>query len=1512
MNFSKIIVEISLLWFLMTAIHVSAQVDTISLTLSNLAEQKQVIGFEENKGQMADENNLPIPDVFFKVEVPGINIWVTTKGLTYQFFTIHREHLTLKNGEPKLNDEGIQERKKSLKWHRVDMILKGASILKENIITENNLTQGAISYYQGYCPSGIFNIQKYGKITIKEVYPGIDWVLYTSDSGGLKHDFIVHPESDPKKIQLIYEGSGDIKIHDDYLTFNNEFGEINEGKLICYQEGKNNSIEANYEFSKNNSLTYLGALSAQDKTLFTDENEHTFSYQLTINLGSYNRDKDLTIDPELVWGTMYGGNSIEGFMSMDTDPMGNVYVTGYTASSNFPLKNSGAFFQGTTGFSNSAIIIKFNSNGNRIWATYYGGGFFDVGNSIACDLLGNVYVTGKTSSINFPTQDAGTFIQPVYGGGGMNVFDAFILKFDNAGNREWATFFGGSGNDIGNSITNDTQGNVILTGSTASTNFPILNASQPSFAGGSGTDVFLAKFDDLGNQLWSTYMGGTKKDAGLAITTDSNNNIFLTGNARSTNFPLQNNNTYYQSAYGGGLNDLFISKIDALGNVLWSTYFGGSDNDSNPSIVVDNFDNVLLTGQTKSNDFPLLDAGSFFQATIPGPGHDIFILKFDNIGTLLSSTLYGGNRNDIHSTFDNIAVDNCNNVFVSFETKSTNILMANPGSCHYFDGTHAGAVSTSDNFIAQFDLNGDLVWSSYIGSFKNDVRSPIAIDNNNSLFMGGEFMLYNPGQGGSLPLQNPGGGAYFDGTPNGNDDSFILKFSQPIITSTMSQTNVTSCFPCDGSATVNLSCGLPPYSYLWSNGVQIVDTASATCTIGNLCSGNYSVIINSNCAQVDTLYFTITGSSTIDTTISASICQGDSIIIGGQYQFNAGVYYDTLYVVGGCDSVTITNLSINPSQNASFSYNGNTWCTLAGIQNPTINGLTGGVFGVQQAGISLDSMNGDINPANSISGVYNISYTTSGMCPGTSTVQITITPPPLAVFNYGVFCQNDPNPLPNFLNGGVNGLFSSTSNLSIDSLTGLINLNTSTPGQYTVNNAVTNLGCPTVSYSNQITINELPNAVISSSSIFCVEDTIPNIEINFTSGIGNWLINYNLNGVPTLDSTSSSPLIILGQLGTYNSFSIIDGNGCINNIVGQTILDTFPTSSVQANPDYTFCESDLSFIQAFTTNATGSSISWSNISGQDLGFGLSGLGDIDNFISLNGTSSSESAIIIVESLTINGCIGIPDTFLITINPTPLVSFTGNPLSGCEPLEIEFTNTSLTQSQTCEWNFGDGNFSYGCGVVNNTYLTGNFDVSLTITSIEGCQGTITYPQYVTVTSPPTASFSFSPNTISTENPTVQFMNNSTNADNYLWEFQNGNIISTEENPLYEFPDLAGDYYTTLWAFSANGLCKDSIQQLITIHEKPLFYIPNVFTPDGNSFNEIFQPIFTSGFDPYDFHLTIFNRWGEVVFESYNASLGWNGLYGDRLVEDGVYIWSINFKESMSDRHHQIKGHVSVLK
>ncbi|CAG7580854.1 MAG: putative gliding motility-associated protein [uncultured marine phage] len=278
----------------------------------------------------------------------------------------------------------------------------------------------------------------------------------------------------------------------------------------------------------------------------------------------------------------------------------------------------------------------------------------------------------------------------------------------------------------------------------------------------------------------------------------------------------------------------------------------------------------------------------------------------------------------------------------------------------------------------------------------------------------------------------------------------------------------------------------------------------------------------------------------------------------------------------------------------------------------------------------------------------------------------------------------------------------------------------------------------------------------------------------------------------------------------------------------------------------------------------------------------------------------------------NGCSNT-DFLTVTAITNPVVSFIADTVIGCEPFTVEFTNLSVPSGSECVWTFGDGTTGSGCSTVSHTYGDGTFDVTLEVTIAGGCYGSATYNDYIEVVEQPIASFGFSTTDLNIEDPFVLLNNNSLNSDTYTWNFGDGSPYSNVENPSHTFPDLPNaSYYVTLTAENYLG-CYDTLSKIIIVDDVITFYVPNAFTPDGDEYNDVFQPVFTSGFEPNDFHLTIFNRWGEIVFESYDASMPWDGTYGDSgIKENEVFIWQIEFQETMSDKKHKHRGHVTVLK
>lgn len=307
----------------------------------------------------------------------------------------------------------------------------------------------------------------------------------------------------------------------------------------------------------------------------------------------------------LVYSTYLGGGGSDYGLDVAVDASQNAYVTGQT-SGNFPVYNTAAYLinQGIDPRGSDAFVTKFNATGGLVSSGYFGGGLSETGTGIAVDGLGTVYLVGNTSTnLLFASSNAS---QQAYGGNG----DAFVAKLDPTGVCIWCTYLGGSGFEHGKDIAVDGSGNVYVTGETQSTDFPTTNASQGSNAG--SAEAFVAKFSTTGTRLYSTYLGGGNYDTGNGIAADAAGNAYVTGQTASADFPILNAS---QPTYGGttvaGSNidrgDAFVTKLNAAGARLYSTYLGGDAADKGYGIAVDTAGNAYVTGETWSGNFPLVN-----------------------------------------------------------------------------------------------------------------------------------------------------------------------------------------------------------------------------------------------------------------------------------------------------------------------------------------------------------------------------------------------------------------------------------------------------------------------------------------------------------------------------------------------------------------------------------------------------------------------------------------------------------------------------------------------------------------------------------------------------------------------------------------------------------------------------------------------------------------------------------------------------------------------------------------
>ncbi len=898
-----------------------------------------IFSFIENQGQFTDITGNPVPFVMFKMETPGMNIYITEKGLTYVF---HSQEKIQEQDKLNNHSKDILAKKISMAW--INLHLTGARIKKENIIMEDPSSSYS-NYFYPHCQDGIYNVASYKKIIVKDIYPRIDWILYGSSKTGMKYDFIVHPGADPSQIKMVYESETPLETGAD-------------GNLLIRTKLGNLTEHAPYSYTYENRSTISSSFIA--KQLNKNSTEVSFK------LGHVkNKFETLVIDPQLTWSTLIGGNGYEIFSSTETDINDNVFITGSTTSTNFPPLNPANgfnFFQTAISTPNDIIILKFDNTGVLLWSTYYGGNNGESGADVKADATGNIYITGLTLSTNFPVQNlAGAYNQASNAGTTANSRDAFILKFNSTNCQLlWATYFGGNGSwDYGTSLAIDIWGNFFLTGS-AESGFPL----QPNGAAyyqptinttDSYLDGFIAKFNSFGAILWSTFYGGRNYEHFADIGTDQSGNVYVTGDAISNDLPVFNMAGAYNQSTNAGGNDGFILKFDNAGVQLWATYFGGNNGDLPRNIVCDSQGNIFITGVSYSPlGFPTLNplGNAYYQGTMAGGfNQDMFILKFNSLGALTWSTFYGGT--DIEELWicnDALLVDPCDNIYISFFTKSTDIPTQN--SCGFFNGTFGGGSFSGDCFLAQFSNSGMLLWATYLGGDSNDDSPSLAIDSYKNIFVAYRSFLST-----NLPLVDPGGGAYFDNVSNGgNQDGVICKMT-PILPTYSQQQTEPACV-CNGVATINLtSCGISPYNYRWSNGNQTLNSTSLTNTLSSLCAGTYSVVVESNCMVKDTFNFTLILSADTSSSFSNQlICSTDSLFAAGAWQKTNGTYLDTLTNAAGCDSIIMTNLTIT-SPSAAVSGNmtitrGNSvmltasggitymWSPSAGLSCPTCSNPT--------------------------------------------------------------------------------------------------------------------------------------------------------------------------------------------------------------------------------------------------------------------------------------------------------------------------------------------------------------------------------------------------------------------------------------------------------------------------------------------------------------------------------------------------------------------------------------------
>jgi Beta-propeller repeat len=577
---------------------------------------------------------------------------------------------------------------------------------------------GKTNYFIGNEPAKWWtNIPTYSKVRYKEVYPGIDLVYY-GNQGKLEYDWVVAPGADPGRIVMRFEGvSGQQPLRIDAkgdLLIPTSGGELRQHKPLVYQNGQEVCGFVGSSRGEEVSFNKSGTPDPVSKHFLGAQYRLNPAGEVTFEIAFYDRSQPLILDPVLTYSTYLGGGADSG-TGIAVDSIGNAYVTGWTYSSSFPI--AGVPFQGAKadGNNSDAFVLKLDPTESvLLYSTYLGGTADDAGRALSVDALGNAYVTGSTSSANFPTVAA---IQPVRKG----EQDAFVTKLGSTGSTLiYSTFFGGSGNETGYGIAVDSAGNGAVAGETSSTDFPMRNALQSIYGGGS-LDGFVTKLNPAGTAvIFSTYLGGNESDHGSAIVMDVSGNAYVAGSTSSLNFPIANP---LRSSLGGDV-DAFVTKLNSSGTTLWySTYLGGKGAENGTGIAVDASSNAYVTGWTTSDDFPTTNP---VQASRRGR-QEGFVAKLNAAGsTLVYSTYLGGSEDEWREA---IAVDIVGNVYVTGTTASNDFPLVN---------SLQTTLCWRKAFVTKLSASGSLLeYSSVLGGSQLNEGEAIAVDGAGNAYLTG-------------------------------------------------------------------------------------------------------------------------------------------------------------------------------------------------------------------------------------------------------------------------------------------------------------------------------------------------------------------------------------------------------------------------------------------------------------------------------------------------------------------------------------------------------------------------------------------------------------------------------------------------------------------------------------------------------------------------------------------------------------------------------------------------------
>jgi gliding motility-associated-like protein len=615
--------------------------------------------------------------------------------------------------------------------------------------------------------------------------------------------------------------------------------------------------------------------------------------------------------------------------------------------------------------------------------------------------------------------------------------------------------------------------------------------------------------------------------------------------------------------------------------------------------------------------------------------------------------------------------------------------------------------------------------------------------------------------------------------------------------------------------------------------------------------------------------------------------------------------YTAYIVVNGCTSATSnTNVLVNPLPTSAF----NATAIVCGNDNATINYTgTGGagatynwnfdggniVSGVNQGPYQINWNN---------SGTYNITLTvTENNCPSTQTSQtVTVNTVPTSAFlmapngcegeNITVTYTGNASPNATYnwaLPGGtlVNG-----------NAQGPLTLTWNAANTYPVSLTVTENGCVSTITTQNITINPTPTALAGVDLNICSGDPAT-IGSNALPGYTyQWLPIAGLND-PTISNPSITATNLTQNPITTHYVVTVTANGCSSTDDVNVTIRPIPVAILNLPPPQCLLGNSFNFAAAGTYSAA-ATFDWT--------FANSNTPISNNANPAGVQFISAGSQTVTFTVTDNGCPSVPQTGQVIVYDIPLAAFSAQPATGCEPLEVFFTNNSQPQGLNCTYTFGDGASSNAANP-SHVYMSGIYSVTLTVTDGNGCTNSVTQNNLVQVTPNPVAGFTANPMVTTLDNGLINFIDGSSFANSWSYDFGDGNT-SNLQNPSNTY--TAEGTYTIIQTVSNQFGCTDTASVTIIVEPVSIVYVPNGFTPNNDGLNDGWRPIISY---VKDYTLRIYDRWGLVIFMTDDVYEEWNGKYGNDGVDvkEDVYVYLITYT-NYQNKEKELRGHVTVVR